>query len=513
MLLLEVLGEIASTGVSQIPQCTDPLPIENEFCTTLFECDMGKFCCPNDDTKCVPERSCYCNEESLVVVCYDLDLPIVCPSLCPLKIPETDDYCTLDSRYQCNYGNPIDCKNANSTFDFERQCTCYNNSFLCIDNVCPVPCPTIQPKHGDKCSPYTPGNCDYGQICCPGEGGMCIPAKTCVCDDFSVNCFETSDSIPCPSSCPKAPPNDMDSCDIDSHFQCNYGDSLVCDDMSDIPSYDSEKECTCSDGKFTCYDNACPTECPEFQPTQGASCSPFYSHYCHYGEFCCPLSEGFNCVPRKVCYCDYDLKISCYEPTLMCPSLCPDKKPKAGQSCKIKSRITCSYDEEDCLIECSCINGVFGCKQSCSEVGFPTSISTNEGVNAQTNKPFSQILSFPSSTPYVSSEWNDPACPKYLSKETEQCTMADNIWCAYNEGNCPFWVCECQQSKFICDEFCDGSSAPISMKGDVDENDDENVDPMEDIPFGKKPNKKRNGKKILKEKSNKVKKKKRLKRR
>jgi hypothetical protein len=294
----------------------------------------------------------------------------------------------------------------------------------------------------------------------------------------------------------------MDSCDIDSRYDCKYGDSLHCNDVEGGHSYDSEKKCTCIDGKFTCSNNACPITCPKVQPNQGASCSPFDGYRCSYGEFCCPSSDEYICIPRKVCYCDDDLKVSCHEPTIMCPSLCPNAKPRPGQVCNIQSRITCNYDEEDCPTECSCLNGVFACEEFCSDMVSATRRLENQGTNTPVAGPSSPVVPFPSPTISIGSEWNGPVCPKYLSKDNEQCLFAEEIYCTYNEGSCPFLVCECVQETFICGKFCDGSSAPISV-----EDDSETVVQVKPTTKGKRK-KTGKGKKELKEKSGKLRKKK-----
>jgi hypothetical protein len=161
----------------------------------------------------------------------------------------------------------------------------------------------------------------------------------------------------------------MDMCDIDSRFQCNYGDSFTCDDNAtgiNIISFDFEKQCTCYNGTFSCYSNSCPVPCPAVQPTAGSTCSPFVDYSCGYDEFCCPDADDEICVPMTECYCDSDLKSNCYEPSISCPSLCPKIKPKDGDKCDIKERYMCRYNEGMCpTSECSCVQGVFVCNDQC----------------------------------------------------------------------------------------------------------------------------------------------------
>lgn len=376
------LPEKSDIMMPPILSCPDPVPAEGSTCNSPFSCEVGEFCCPEDDTICVPEKSCYCDETTSLVVCYESFYPISCPSMCPTTRPETNDICSLESQFLCNYGNPLDCEDVDLKFDFERQCSCYNGTFSCYDNVCPVPCPATQPKDGDKCLPFAPGNCDYGSFCCPEEGGMCVPEKSCYCDGISSYCYDTFYSVPCPSMCPETPPNNMDMCDIDSRFQCNYGDAFTCDDdVAGIGtiSFDFEKQCTCYNGTFSCYSNSCPIPCPAVQPMPGSICSPFVDYSCGYDEFCCPEADDDICVPMTECYCDSDLKSSCHEPPISCPSLCPETKPKDGDKCDIKERYMCRYNEGMCpTSECSCVQGVFVCNDLCYDI-FETS-GENSGL-------------------------------------------------------------------------------------------------------------------------------------
>jgi hypothetical protein len=44
------------------------------------------------------------------------------------------------------------------------------------DNANLLTCPDTEPRTGEICTTPTPegSSCDYGKICCPGEGGDCI---------------------------------------------------------------------------------------------------------------------------------------------------------------------------------------------------------------------------------------------------------------------------------------------------------------------------------------------------
>jgi hypothetical protein len=363
---------VSSEDETPVFTCPDPVPAEGSACETSFNCEVGKFCCPDDDSVCVPDKNCYCDESTSLVVCYDSYYSLSCPSMCPTTRPETDDVCSLDSRFLCNYGNPLDCKDVDINFDFERQCSCYEGRFSCYDNVCPVPCPASQPGDGEKCLPFAPGNCDYGSFCCPGDGGECVSDTSCYCDGVSSYCYDSYISIPCPSVCPESPPNNMDSCDIDSRFLCNYGDAFTCEKNSEEfgpLSFDFEKQCTCYNGTFSCYSNACPVPCPDVEPVPGSSCSPFVSYSCGYDEYCCDGDDSKNCVAMTECYCNYDLTTICYEPSIHCPLKCPETKPENGQSCNLEKRLTCRYNEGMCpTSECTCVQGVYVCNELCYDM-------------------------------------------------------------------------------------------------------------------------------------------------
>jgi hypothetical protein len=91
ILLKPAIGasSISNTSISSdammlpILSCPDPVPAEASTCESPFNCEVGKFCCSEDDSMCVPEKSCYCDEATSVVMCYDIFYPIICPSMCP----------------------------------------------------------------------------------------------------------------------------------------------------------------------------------------------------------------------------------------------------------------------------------------------------------------------------------------------------------------------------------------------------------------------------------------------
>ena len=172
----------------------------------------------------------------------------------------------------------------------------------------------------------------------------------------------------------------MDSCDIDSRFQCNYGDAFTCKNNVDdfgVSSFDFEKQCTCYSGIFACYSNACPEPCPDVEPESGSSCSPFETFSCGYDEYCCDGADDKTCVAMTECYCDYDLTTICNEPSINCPSKCPEIKPENGQSCDMEERLICSYNEGMCpTSECKCVQGVYVCSEFCYDIAYGEDMNT-----------------------------------------------------------------------------------------------------------------------------------------
>lgn len=377
-LVLVLNGTLTAAGDHQVRSlaspaaCPDSKPSDDGECSALEPgetCEYGELCC---DGACVTETYCYCDGFSGKFQCYDAGLTLPCPSECPITPPKTNDSCDINSRYQCNYGDNIICDVPGYSFDFEQQCSCYNGTFYCYSNVCPVPCPVTQPENGDACSaPFVNFVCEYGKFCCGDEtDGACVTEKNCYCDGSTTTCYDNGNALLCPSACPDNPPNTNDLCALDSRYQCQYGDKIECDDSEYV--FDYEKQCSCYNGTFYCFSNACPVPCPKTQPSEGDNCSPFVEFSCNFGEFCCP--DGGGCVTDKTCYCDgSDLKLVCYNNTVNCPSACPDNKPIDGSACVISDRIYCQYATGECPFfssdypdaTCSCILGKFSCYSGC----------------------------------------------------------------------------------------------------------------------------------------------------
>jgi hypothetical protein len=71
-------------------------------------------------------------------------------------------------------------------------------------------CPETQPVPGKICAmPYAKGSCGYGEICCPGEGGKCIPETYCSCSDVWRCESVGSGALPCQTACPEIAPQGL----------------------------------------------------------------------------------------------------------------------------------------------------------------------------------------------------------------------------------------------------------------------------------------------------------------
>jgi hypothetical protein len=199
--------------------------------------------------------------------------------------------------------------------------------------------------------------------------------------------------VQCPSACPKTPPVDGGVCDIDSRFQCVYGDAITCDG-DPAYTFQHEMECVCLDGNFNCNVNKCSTQCPESLPSEGEVCigqfkpGVLFDLGCNYGELCCPDDEGGTCVPDQNCFCEFSSSISCQDAasyaSLPCRSVCPETPPKTDDVCDIDPRYECRYGVPlPCKVgafgysvytrQCSCsINGTYDCESNfCPPVACP----------------------------------------------------------------------------------------------------------------------------------------------
>ncbi|KAI2498000.1 hypothetical protein MHU86_16498 [Fragilaria crotonensis] len=178
--------------------------------------------------------------------------------------------------------------------------------------------------------------------------------------------------------CPESPPETFDTCDINGLFSCVYGDAFVCDDIG--WEFEHEKECFCGDdGRYHCVSNACPAACPATQPVEGEACTEFMGYYCSYDEFCCPGDDSSDaCVPKTQCYCNTNGTITCVEPQIVCPSVCPVSNPIESNSsslCTIDERYLCKYENgsespyEVGETTCTCSSaGNYECTQSCTVI-------------------------------------------------------------------------------------------------------------------------------------------------
>jgi len=219
-------------------------------------------------------------------------------------------------------------------------------------------CPCTVPSDSDKCSRDTPARCDYEPIYCPGEpephhkwscyceGGkfVCV-INTVICDTDEEQ-VQTKSILQNPTkevttrpifnddvvitSCPENPIGKT-ACSGDFGY-CGYG-SVSCPGSS-ITHHD--KECSCEDGRFLCYQLALSCEapkpeievnvvdtCPKLAPKDGDDlrCSTAVSN-CLYDPFQCNGSS-INTHYTKECQC-VDGRFECFVSAIYCPQTCED---------------------------------------------------------------------------------------------------------------------------------------------------------------------------------------------
>ena len=378
--------------ISSSSACPESQPIFGEECSFTETCDYGEFCCPEEGGACVPEATWFCAGQAYSQV--DLYMNTVpCPSVCPEMPPNDFDDCDIDYRFQCNYGDPLVCKDIGMSFDSQHSCSCIGGKFQCFHRTtCPVECPLAKPVQGDSCSPFL-DDCHYDEICCPGEGGSCGFETKCWCGSNStIECFpeEESGTIPCMSVCPSTPPTTGQSCDITSQFKCAYGDPCVCNNAE--LSYENERECVCVDGAFQCTYNTCPAPCPPAQPRSGDMCTDFETA-CNYGVVCCPgdATQEEVCVSDTFCYCEDSVTV-CNKVGEQdeCPSLCPAEPPDTFEVCNVDDHFFCVYGDcaEDSLEEkhCFCVDGQFSCTINACPLAGPEDVGSQDQSHATKKK-------------------------------------------------------------------------------------------------------------------------------
>ena len=227
--------------------CPATPPVDGDACSAPFindGCNYGEFCCGDE---CIPDKTCYCAGTS--ISCYEGGGSLTCPEVCPTEPPMTNDSCELDDRYLCEYGDAFVCEDSGYSFDYEKQCFCYDGTFHCNSNACPVPCPKTQPIQGADCSPFVDFACTYGEFCCPGGEGECIPEKECYCDEstMKISCHEPI--AWCPSACPATKPLDGASCAISERIDCEYATGFCIPGDTEV----LDTSCVCVLGTFVCY--------------------------------------------------------------------------------------------------------------------------------------------------------------------------------------------------------------------------------------------------------------------
>jgi hypothetical protein len=210
----------------------------------------------------------------------------ICPSDCPDPLVPDEVCLEVGNFGQCISGEPLVCDDTRYAFPYEKACDCNDRGIAkCVFHSCPVSCPERQPRVGDACVGYFADPCTYGQLCCPGPGGRCVPDTQCDCLEssrFHCEDFTTYASLPCPAVCPLIPPKTNDPCDMDQRYHCLYGDPLPCNDDDGYAIYDTQCWCHHKDdeddarGTFVCNSYRCPPViCAELPPVHGTTCSSF----------------------------------------------------------------------------------------------------------------------------------------------------------------------------------------------------------------------------------------------
>jgi hypothetical protein len=333
-------------------QCPVPCPkippIQGAACSPFLDylCYYPLSCCPKS-TICLETKWCRC--EAGVIDCVErVVIEGVCPSDCPDPLVPDEVCLEVGNFGQCISGKPLICDDTRYAFPYEKSCDCNDRGIAkCVFHSCPVSCPEVQPRMGDVCVGYFADPCTYGQLCCPGPGGMCVPDTKCDCLEssrFHCDEFTTYASLPCSAVCPLIPPKTNDPCDIDQRYHCLYGDPLPCNDNDGYTIYDTQ--CWChhkneddAGGTFVCNSYTCPPViCPEQPPVHGTTCSPFVGGTCKYSQQpCCPEDEGgggaesiggaivTSCVANSTCSCDGPYQtVTCTDlPIVRCPALLP----------------------------------------------------------------------------------------------------------------------------------------------------------------------------------------------
>ena len=257
--------------------CPATQPVEGDACSAAFVndvCNYGTLCCGDEkDGACIPDKTCYCDGST--ISCYGGGGSLTCPEVCPTEPPKTNDSCEIDDRFLCEYGNAFVCEDSDYSFDYEKQCSCYNGTFYCNSFACPTPCPETQPVEGDDCSPFVDFSCNYGEVCCPDGEGECVANKTCYCDEstMKVACYEPTTW--CPSSCPATKPVDGAACAISDRFTCEYATGACSADDAQL----LDSSCSCKFGSFVCY-----TYCSSSSSSSSAEEVIIYDDFMFNGE-------------------------------------------------------------------------------------------------------------------------------------------------------------------------------------------------------------------------------------
>jgi hypothetical protein len=98
-----------------------------------FACNYGEFCCPVEgEGQCVPEKTCYCDDSTRKVSCYETTAD--CPSACPVTKPIDGSACDISERFYCQYATGTCSPDDLVTPD--ASCSCILGKYACTSNFC-----------------------------------------------------------------------------------------------------------------------------------------------------------------------------------------------------------------------------------------------------------------------------------------------------------------------------------------------------------------------------------------
>jgi len=203
--------------------CPETRPTVGDSCGPFFglglfnyvseTCPYGQLCCP--DGECIDDVICACGEDA-TVVCEDRSPPFFffCPAICPATQPTDFEACSIDSRFECEYGIG-ECYNPLAASSPTTICDCFFGLWSCFE-VCAV-CPDSAPSPNEPCVTNPSVQCNYNQLYCPGWEELELFANSCQCDAITgqFECSNGEDVCPPAPTCPETQPMSGETCGDD----------------------------------------------------------------------------------------------------------------------------------------------------------------------------------------------------------------------------------------------------------------------------------------------------------